>query len=52
MYQVAAEYHGHKSLVPLHYQLCDACMSDFAGAVQLRANKLAILAFPTQVDAL
>ena len=50
--QVEAEYNGHKGNVPLHYQLCDACMSDSAGAVQMRANKRGMVAFRKQVDRL
>jgi HTH-type transcriptional regulator/antitoxin MqsA len=52
MDQVEAEYNGHKGNVPLHYQLCDACMSDSAGAVQMRANKRGMIAFRKQVDRL
>ena len=52
MDQVEAEYNGHKGNVPLHYQLCDACMSDSAGAVQMRANKRGMVAFRKQVDRL
>jgi HTH-type transcriptional regulator/antitoxin MqsA len=50
--QVETEYMGHKALVPLHYQLCDTCGSDFAGATQMRANKDAILAFRQSLDGL
>jgi HTH-type transcriptional regulator/antitoxin MqsA len=50
--QVEAEYKGHKGQVPSHYQLCDACGSDFAGAAEMRANKRAVMAFRKQVDGL
>src|SRR5574343_783865 len=50
--QVEAEYNGHTGKVPLHYQLCDVCMSDSAGAVQMRANKRGMIAFRKQVDGL
>ena len=50
--QAEAEYNGHTGMVPLHYQLCDVCMSDSAGAVQMRANKRAMIAFRKQVDGL
>lgn len=50
--QVETEYKGRKGLVPLHYQLCDTCMSDSAGAFEMRANKRAVLAFRKQVDGL
>lgn len=49
---VEAEYKGHKGQVPSHYQLCDACGSDFAGAPEMRANKRAMMAFRKQVDGL
>jgi HTH-type transcriptional regulator/antitoxin MqsA len=45
MDQVEAEYNAHKGNVPLHYQMCDACISDSAGAVQMRANKRGMVAF-------
>ena len=50
--QAEAEYKGHKVQVPSHYQLCDACGSDFAGAAEMRANKRAMMAFRKQVDGL
>lgn len=50
--QVETEYKGHKGQVPLHYQLCDSCGSDFAGAAEMRANKRAVMAFRKQVDGL
>lgn len=49
---VEAEYKGHKGQVPSHYQQCDACGSDFAGAAEMRANKRAVMAFRKQVDGL
>jgi HTH-type transcriptional regulator / antitoxin MqsA len=50
--QVETEYKETKGLVASHYQLCDACGSDFAGAAEMRANKRTILAFRKQVDGL
>ena len=50
--QVESEYKGHKKLLPLHYQLCDACHSDFAGAKEGKLNKRAIMAFRKSVDGL
>lgn len=50
--QMETEYKGHKGQVASHYQLCDACGSDFAGAAQMRANKRTMLAFRKQVDGL
>ena len=50
--QVESEYKGHKTLLPLHYQLCDACHSDSAGAKESKLNKRAVLAFRKSVDGL
>lgn len=50
--QVESEYKGRKALVPLYYQLCDACHSDFAGAREGKLNKRAIMAFRKSVDGL
>jgi HTH-type transcriptional regulator/antitoxin MqsA len=50
--QVEAEYKGHKGFVRSHYQLCDACGSDFAGAAEMCANKWEVMAFRKQVDGL
>ena len=50
--QVEAEYKGLKDQVPSHYQLCEACGSDFASAAEMRANKRAVMAFRKRVDGL
>lgn len=50
--QMETEYKGQKGLVASHYQLCDACGSDFAGAAEMRANKRTMLAFRKLVDGL
>lgn len=50
--QVESEYKGHKTLLPLHYQLCDVCHSDLAGAKDSKLNKRAVLAFRKSVDGL
>ena len=50
--QVESEYRGQKTSVPLHYQLCDTCHSDFAGAKEGKLNKRAIMAFRKSVDGL
>lgn len=50
--QVESEYKGQKKLLPLHYQLCDACHSDFAGAAESKLNKRAVMAFRKSVDGL
>jgi HTH-type transcriptional regulator / antitoxin MqsA len=50
--EVETVYKGHKAMLPLHYKLCDHCLSDFAGAEESRRNKRAVLAFRKQVDGL
>lgn len=50
--QVESEYKGQKKLLPLHYQLCDSCHSDFAGAKEGKLNKRGIMAFRKSVDGL
>lgn len=50
--QIESEYKGNRAMVPLHYKVCDACLSDFAGADEGRLNKRAILAFRKSVDGL
>ena len=47
-----SEYKGQKAMVPLHYQLCDVCHSDFAGAKEGKLNKRGIIAFRKSVDGL
>lgn len=49
---VESEYKGRKDLVPMHYKVCDACASDFAGSDESRLNKRAIIAFHKAVDGL
>lgn len=50
--QVESEYKGHKAMLPLHYQVCDTCHSDFAGAREGKLNKRGIMAFRKSVDGL
>ena len=50
--EVETEYKGHTAMLPLHYKLCDHCLSDFAGAAESKRNKRAVLAFRKQVDGL
>lgn len=50
--QVEHEYKGQKAMLPLHYQVCDVCTSDFAGLEESRLNKRAVLAFRKSVDGL
>jgi HTH-type transcriptional regulator/antitoxin MqsA len=49
---VESEYKGQTTMLPSHYQLCDACHSDFAGAREGKLNKRAIMAFRKSVDGL
>lgn len=46
------EYKGQKTLLPLHYQLCDTCTSDFAGAAESKLNRRVLMAWRKQVDGL
>lgn len=50
--QVESEYKGQKAMLPLHYQVCDVCTSDFAGMEESRLNKRAVMAFRKSVDGL
>lgn len=50
--QFESEYKGQKATLPLHYQLCDTCHSDFAGSKESKLNKRAIMAFRKAVDGL
>ena len=50
--QVESEYKGTKAMVSLHYKVCAVCTSDFAGAIESRLNKRAVLAFRKSVDGL
>lgn len=50
--QVESEYKGHTKLLPMHYRLCDACHSDFAGPAEAKLNKRANMAFRKSVDGL
>jgi HTH-type transcriptional regulator / antitoxin MqsA len=50
--QFESEYKGKKAWLPLHYQLCDVCTSDFAGTKESKLNKRAVMAFRKSVDGL
>ncbi len=50
--QVESECKGKKAMLPLHYQVCDVCTSDFAGMEESRLNKRAVMAFRKSVDGL
>lgn len=49
---VETQYKGTKALLPMHYQLCDTCTSDYAGMAESKLNKRFVMAFRKQVDAL
>jgi HTH-type transcriptional regulator / antitoxin MqsA len=49
---VESEHKGHKAMLPSHYQVCDACHSDFAGVKEGKLNKRGIMAFRKSVDGL
>lgn len=49
---VESSYKGHTAMLPLHYQLCDACHSDFASPKAGKLNKRAVMAFRKSVDGL
>lgn len=48
----AVEYKGTPTELDVQYSVCDACGSEQANAVQLRANKRAMMVFRKQVDGL
>ena len=48
---VETDYKGTKALLPMHYQLCDTCTSDYAGMAESKLNKRIVMAFRKQVDA-
>ena len=49
---VETDYKGTRALLPMHYQLCDACTSDYAGMAESKLNKRIVMAFRKQVDGL
>ena len=49
---VDTEYKGTKALLPMHYQLCDTCTSDYAGMAESKLNKRIVMAFRKQVEGL
>lgn len=48
--QVASGYKGHTALLPLRYQLCDTCHSDFAGAKESKMNAQTVREFRKSID--
>ena len=49
---VETEYKGTRALLPMHYQLCDTCTSDYVGMAESKLNKRIVMAFRKQVDGL
>ena len=49
---VENEYKGQTANLPLHYQQCDTCTSDFAGRAESKLNRRVLMAFRKQIDAL
>ncbi len=45
-------YKGHQENLPLHYQQCDTCTSDFAGMAESKLNKRVLMAFRKRIDGL
>ena len=50
--QIEHEYKGHKAMLASHYQECDTCLSEFAGAREGKMSKRGIMAFRKSVDGL
>ena len=50
--QIEHEYKGQKAMLASHYQKCDACLSEFAGAREGKMSKRGIMAFRKSVDCL
>ncbi|MDD2712380.1 MAG: type II toxin-antitoxin system MqsA family antitoxin [Simplicispira sp.] len=50
--EVETEYKGQKAMLPVHYQLCDTCTSDYVGAAESKLNKREVMAWRKQVDGL
>lgn len=46
---VEIECSGQKVQSPSRFQLCRACGSDFVGAIEMRANKVAVMALRDRV---
>lgn len=49
---VETEYKSAKALLPVHYQQCDTCTSDYVGMAESKLNKRIVMAFRKQVDGL
>jgi HTH-type transcriptional regulator / antitoxin MqsA len=49
---VETEYKSTRALLPVHYQQCDFCTSDYVGMAESKLNKRIVMAFRKQVDGL
>ncbi len=47
---IEVEYQGHKTKLPSHYSVCNACGAEQASADQTRQNKATTLAFRASVE--
>lgn len=50
--QIEHEYKSHKAMLASHFQECDTCLSEFAGAREGKMSKRVIMAFRKSVDGL
>lgn len=50
--QIEHEYKGQKAVLASHYQECDTCLSEFAGAREGKITKRGVMAFRKSVDGL
>lgn len=50
--QIEHEYKGRKAKLASHFQECDTCLSEFAGAREGKMSKRVIMAFRKSVDGL
>lgn len=48
--EIESEYNGHKAMLPLHYRLCNACISDLAGAPESKLNRRVLITFRKRID--
>ena len=49
---VKSEYKGHTADLPLYYNECNFCGSDYAGAIEMKKNRQALLDWRNTVDLL
>lgn len=49
---VKSEYKKHTAELPLHYNECNFCGSDYAGEIEMKKNRQALLDWRDTVDLL